>query len=95
MYWHPKRASIVSQRGTAVRTTHRNLGLGRWLKAANIMELLHKNPSACVVRTGNADSNAPMLKINRQMGFEAYIAEVEWQGRASRITKRLAEIGGV
>jgi mycothiol synthase len=94
IFWSPKRAVIAFQRGTGVRTTHRNLGLGRWLKAANIEELLRKNPSARFVRTGNADSNAPMLRINRQMGFQPFIAQVEWQGHALRIAEKLKQAGG-
>lgn len=93
IYWHPNRASIAFQRGTGVRETHRNVGLGRLLKAANILELLRKNPMARVVRTGNADSNAPMLKINRQMGFSTYISQIEWQGHTARIAERISAIG--
>ena len=80
---------IAFQRATGVREEHRNLGLGRWLKAANIEELLRKNPSARFVRTGNADSNAPMLRINRQMGFKPFISKMEWQGNVAKIADRL------
>lgn len=87
--WNPKRASIIWQHGTGVVDSHRNKGLGRWLKAANMEAMLGQNSSAKVVRTGNADSNAPMLAINRQMGFEPFIAEAEWQGQAETVLERL------
>jgi GNAT superfamily N-acetyltransferase len=88
--WNPNRASIVWQHGTGVLEAHRNKGLGRWLKAANMAAMLGQNAAARFVRTGNADSNAPMLAINRQMGFEPFIAEATWQGSADMIAERLA-----
>jgi hypothetical protein len=60
------------------------------LKAANMEAMLGRNPSARVVRTGNADSNGPMLAINRQMGFEPFIAEATWQGSAYLVAERSA-----
>lgn len=91
--WSPKRAAIVAQGDTGVVPDHRNRGLGRWLKAFNIEALLRANAEARFVRTGNADSNAPMLAINRQMGFEPLVADMIWQGRAPVIACRLALAG--
>ena len=87
--WSPKRAAIVWQHGTGVEDRHRNQGLGRWLKAANMMALLGANPTARFVRTGNADSNAPMLAINQRMGFAPLTAEIAWQGEASDVAASL------
>jgi GNAT superfamily N-acetyltransferase len=89
LFWNPKRATIVFQQNTGVVEAHRNKGLGRWLKAANMDAMLRINPAARFVRTGNADSNAPMLAINRQMGFAPFIAEIGWQGSAPAIERRL------
>jgi GNAT superfamily N-acetyltransferase len=89
LIWNPKRATIVWQQNTGVVVEHRNQGLGRWLKAANMDAMLQANPAARFVRTGNADSNAPMLAINRQMGFVPFIAEIAWQGSAPAIAQRL------
>ena len=83
--WNPKRAALVWQGDTGVVEAHRNRGLGRWLKATNIAALLRENGAARFVRTGNADSNAPMLAINRKMGFVPFIAETGWQGHAADI----------
>jgi len=93
LFWNPKRATIVWQQNTGVVEAHRNRGLGRWLKAANMDAMLKMNPAACFVRTGNADSNAPMLAINRQMGFAPFIAGTGWQGSAPRIAQRLLALG--
>lgn len=89
LYWNPKRATIVGQGATGVLVAHRNHGIGRWLKAANILAMLRENPQARFVRTGNADSNVPMLAINRRMGFAPFMADIGWQGRAPEIASRL------
>ena len=68
---------FLFQDDTAVDPRHRNKGLGRWLKAANLLRVIAACPAAEVVRTGNAGSNAPMLSINHALGFrEAYINNV-------------------
>jgi mycothiol synthase len=87
--WTKNRASIVNQGATGVKPAHRNHGLGRWLKAANLRHLLAVNPEAQFIRTGNADSNAPMLKINHEMGFKPYIASIEWQGDVATILDKV------
>jgi hypothetical protein len=51
--------------------------------------MLRRNSAARFVRTGNADSNAPMLSIDRQMGFAPFIAEIAWQESAPAIAQRL------
>jgi GNAT superfamily N-acetyltransferase len=89
LVWNPKRATIVWQQNTGVAQAHRRKGLGRWLKAANMDAMLKTNPTARFVRTGNADSNAPMLAINRQMGFAPFIPVIAWQGSAPAIAIRL------
>jgi mycothiol synthase len=87
--WRKSRTSIVSQGGTGVNPAHRNHGLGRWLKAANVLRLLELNSEAKFIRTGNADSNAPMLKINTEMGFRPYEASIAWQGNIATILEKV------
>lgn len=55
---------------TMVDPEHRGNGLGKWLKAAANLRALDRWPGGVYEETGNASTNAAMLAINRQMGFE-------------------------
>lgn len=72
----PFRPWMAFQWDTGVDPKHRNLGLGRWIKAANALRLLDEQPEVEEIETWNADSNASMLAINDAMGFRAV---AEWQ----------------
>lgn len=80
-----KRPSILSQQGTGVFPEYRNLGLGRWLKAAMIDRIVQEVPEARFIRTGNADSNAAMLSINHALGFKPYMADAIWQIETQKV----------
>ena len=82
---HPDRPGIVSQGFTGVLPSYRNLGLGHWLKAAMLNKVLVDHPAAQVIRTGNANSNEPMLKINQEMGFKPYMATTIWQVEVEKV----------
>ncbi|NJK46780.1 MAG: hypothetical protein HC933_23260 [Pleurocapsa sp. SU_196_0] len=43
------------------------------------------------IRTGNADSNGPMLKINHSLGFKPFMARVEWQLEIEAALRRLEQ----
>jgi mycothiol synthase len=79
MGWHPNRPLILGQWGTGVNPIYRGKGLGKWLKAAMLEQVLSERPEINQVRTGNADSNGPMLKINHALGFKPFIARTDWQ----------------
>ncbi len=67
------------QWGTGVFPEHRGHALGKWLKAVNILRVMDEWPEVVDIRTHNADSNDPMLGINRALGFEPYTVDVHWQ----------------
>ena len=69
-HFSPHHDDIAWQGNTGVDPTHRNKGLGRWLKAANCLRLMDEHPDVRYVDTWNAFSNDPMLAINIAMGFK-------------------------
>ena len=75
----PSRPYLAHQGLTAVWKKYRGKGLGRWLKGAMLQKLLTERPNVNLIRTGNATSNAPMLKINTELGFQLYRTSIEWQ----------------
>ena len=89
--WNPNRAMILNQGFTAVYPAYRNKGLGHWLKAEMMKKILDEHPEVEFIRTGNANSNAPMLKINIEMGFKPYIANTVWQVETEKVEKYLLE----
>ncbi len=72
------RSGVAEQGDTGVRFAHRNRGIGRWLKAVNMLRLLDERPDVCMVVAVNAGSNEPMLKINREMGFRTAVRLQRW-----------------
>lgn len=72
LLWNPFQPTRMEQDDTAVAPAWRGNGLGRWIKAVNMLRVLDERPEVERVRTGNAQSNEPMLKINRAMGFKPF-----------------------
>jgi GNAT superfamily N-acetyltransferase len=62
---------------TAVVGAHRGHGLGLRLKAENTLWILDNVPHLDAIDTLNNEANEPMLRVNRQLGYE--FADV-WQG---------------
>ncbi|MGY5872254.1 MAG: hypothetical protein RTV72_08425 [Candidatus Thorarchaeota archaeon] len=60
----------VNQGMTGVGRKYQGRGIGKWLKAEMIVHLKEIYPKMTEIRTGNATVNAPMLSINRRLGFK-------------------------
>lgn len=79
VFWHPDRPTHLGQGNTGVLPAYRGHGLGRWLKATMLERVRRERPTVRVVDTGNADSNAPMLRINEELGFRLHMVSRTWQ----------------
>jgi GNAT superfamily N-acetyltransferase len=88
--FNPIKPNVCDVGGTAVSKDYQNLGIGRWLKAAILDKLLKEKPNVEVVRTGNAHSNAPMLKINDELGFMPALTINLWQVEVDKVKEYLA-----
>jgi mycothiol synthase len=93
VFWNPNRAMILNQGFTGIYPAYRSKGLGKWLKAEMMNKLLNERPEVEFVRTGNANSNAPMLKINIEMGFKPYTANTIWQVETEKVESYLSTSG--
>jgi GNAT superfamily N-acetyltransferase len=89
--WSPNRAMILYQGFTGVYPEYRSKGLGRWLKAEMMQKILSERPEVEFIRTTNSNSNAPMLKINVEMGFKPYLANTIWQVETEQVEKYVLE----
>lgn len=89
--WSPRHPGVIWQHGTGTLRDFRNRGLGRWLKASMLDKILRELPQARTIRTGNASSNAPMLKINYELGFKPFLSRPIWQVGTETVGKYLAE----
>ncbi len=88
--WNPNRPTILNQELTGVLPAYRHQGVGRWLKADMITRIRRDHPEVEVIRTGNANSNAPMLKINLEMGFKPFMARAIWQVDTDTVDRYLS-----
>jgi GNAT superfamily N-acetyltransferase len=70
----------ADQDDTVTHPDHRGRGLGRLIKAAMIRYLAETHPEIDHIDTGNAGSNAAMLKINVEMGYRPILMINAWQG---------------
>jgi mycothiol synthase len=75
----PEVPEIVQQQGTAVTPAHRGHALGMLLKATALQRLLRERPATRFIRTGNADANEAMLRINTELGFRPAWSMTLWQ----------------
>ncbi len=80
---------LAWQGDTGVDPEHRDLGIGRWLKAAMLEAFVQRFPGVERIDTENAGSNEPMLRINIEMGYEPILLVNAWQGEVAVIRQRM------
>jgi GNAT superfamily N-acetyltransferase len=77
--WSPHGRTLIYQQFTGVLPSARGRGIGKWIKAAMLLHVRKLYPDALWIATDNANSNGPMLNINRRLGFKPYRRAVEYQ----------------
>lgn len=87
---NPSTPQTLTQGDTGVSPKYRARGIGRWLKAAMVDALLQEHPQALRIRTGNATTNEPMLRINAEMGFTIYKTIDFWQVKLDKVDTYLS-----
>lgn len=70
----------ASQGDTLVLRTHRGHRLGLAVKVANLRAVQADHPELDKLDTSNAEQNSAMVKVNVDMGFEAFEISQLWQG---------------
>ena len=85
VFWQASAPETMRQGDTGVMPAYRNRGIGRWLKAAMLQKILNERPQVKAIRTGNAASNAAMLKINHELGFTLHKTFTVWQVERSTV----------
>ena len=79
VFWKPHHPESMEQGYTVVDSKYRTRGLAQWLKAEMLQWVTETRPMVRRIRTGNADSNAPMISINRRLGFKIRKSWTTWQ----------------
>lgn len=91
LFWRASDPETMRQGDTGVMPAYRNRGSGRWLKAAMLQKVLTERPQVKTIRTGNAASNAAMLKINHELGFTLHKTMKIWQVERSAVEAYLQQ----
>ncbi|MPZ27478.1 MAG: GNAT family N-acetyltransferase [Micromonosporaceae bacterium] len=74
---------LAWQHDTSVVRAHRGHRLGLLLKVGMLGWLREVEPQLRVIDTGNAASNAHMIRVNEILGYEVVARTVEWQRHLS------------
>ena len=82
----------IQQQFTGVLPAARGRGIGKWIKAAMLLHMRELYPDAESVVTDNAHSNAPMLKINRDLGFKPSRTSVDYQMSRADLEAKIASL---
>lgn len=94
-HWEKRFPDRVFQALTAVARPWRGKGLAKGVKAAMLKLVRERHPEVRMIVTHNAEVNAPMLSINRRLGFAVYRQTVSYQIDRESLGRRLGEPRGV
>ncbi|MHA1210904.1 MAG: GNAT family N-acetyltransferase [Candidatus Heimdallarchaeota archaeon] len=79
----------IRQGLTGVLKEYRGRGLGKFLKAQMLLYIKENIKYGKYIRTGNADHNIPMMKINEKLGFKPFILELAYKFVTEELSKIL------
>ena len=80
---------------TAVHRSAQGNRIGRWIKAAMLLNLRQNHPRLRWIYTGNAASNAAMRRINIDLGFRPYRTSSGYQMPMADFAAAVARRAGV
>jgi GNAT superfamily N-acetyltransferase len=92
--WDSRSPRIAYQMYTVVARPWRGRGVGRALKAALLRQIRSATHEAQEVRTWNAESNAPILSVNKHLGFRVLRHHADYQITRAELDARLPAAGG-
>ena len=72
IFTEKEREHRIIQGITGVSPKYRSRGLGKWMKAQMMLFIRENIEGVEYILTGNATENAPMLSINKRMGFKEH-----------------------
>ena len=75
---------------TGVRREFQNHGLGKWLKAAMLLDMHERHPEVTFVDTNNFNNNSPMLSINARVGFKLFEQYVFYKMRVEDLAAKVS-----
>ena len=90
VFYFPDKPIMLHQNLTGVKEEFRGRGLGKWLKAAMLEWVKEEYPKVETVITGNATTNAPMLAINKRLGFKEHKSGTAYKFQMSELSEKIS-----
>jgi RimJ/RimL family protein N-acetyltransferase len=88
--WDARFPDRAYQQLTAVDARWRGKGLAKAVKAAMLELMRQRQPQVRTLITTNANANAPMLSINKRLGFAVYRRDATYQMELEALQRALA-----
>jgi GNAT superfamily N-acetyltransferase len=88
--YFPDKPTMLYQELTGVKEQFRGRGLGKWLKASMLEWVKEEYPNVKTIVTGNATTNAPMLAINKRLGFKEHKSGTAYKFQVSELSEKIS-----
>ncbi|MFX1284300.1 MAG: GNAT family N-acetyltransferase [Promethearchaeota archaeon] len=87
--YNPDRETLLFQALTGVKKEYRGRGLGKWLKAEMVTYIKKTFPEVKYLVTDFSITNAPMIAINKRLGFKKHMMWTEYKFNVEDLCQRL------